>query len=238
MVRVTGGAEPIRAGLSTTLDDYWIDRFEVTNAQFKEFVDRGGYSRREYWREPFIDRGQSLPWEAAVARFHDCRGRDGPATWTDGTFPEGAADLPVGGVSWYEAAAFAVFAGKSLPTIHHWYGAARMERFADMLTASNFRGEGPAPVGRYKGLGPFGTYDMAGNVKEWCSTRTSGGRFIAGGAWNEPQYMFGDYDARDPFDRAPNDGFRLVNTAVRSRTTWELPSRRRRSTAPADAGSR
>jgi formylglycine-generating enzyme required for sulfatase activity len=36
-------------------DDYWLDRFEVTNRQFKEFVDQGGYGQREYWREPFVE---------------------------------------------------------------------------------------------------------------------------------------------------------------------------------------
>ena len=51
---------------------------------------------------------------------------------------------------------------------------------------------------------------MAGNVKEWCSTETTNGRFLLGGAWNEPRYTFADYDARGPFDRAPGYGFRLA----------------------------
>ena len=118
--------------------------------------------------------------------------------------------FPVGGVSWYEAAAYAAFAGKSLPTIHHWYRAAGLGRFADILTVSNFDGKGPAPVGSHAGLGPFGTYDMAGNVKEWCSTETNHRRFLLGGAWNEPRDMFADYDAKEPFERAPGYGFRLA----------------------------
>ena len=173
MVRVVGGRDPVRFGLAGGLDDFWIDRFEVTNRQFKEFVDQGGYRRRDYWREPFIEGGRSVPWEEAVARFRDATGRPGPATWKSGTYPDGQAEFPVGGVSWYEAAAYAAFAGKSLPTIHHWYRAAGLGRFADILTVSNFSGKGPAPVGSHDGLGPFGTYDMAGNVKEWCSTETN-----------------------------------------------------------------
>ena len=51
---------------------------------------------------------------------------------------------------------------------------------------------------------------MAGNVKEWCSTETTSGRFLLGGAWNEPRYMFADYDARGPFERAPSYGFRAA----------------------------
>jgi pimeloyl-ACP methyl ester carboxylesterase len=113
-------------------------------------------------------------------------------------------------VSWYEAAAYAAFAGKSLPTMYHWYRAANLGRFADILTVSNFSGKGPAPVGSHKGLGPFGTYDMAGNVKEWCSNETDNRRFLLGGAWDEPMYMFADYDARGPFERAPGYGFRLA----------------------------
>jgi eukaryotic-like serine/threonine-protein kinase len=210
MVRVVGGRDANRFGSMGDLDDYWIDRFEVTNRQFQEFVDQGGYRRRDYWREPFIEGETSVPWEEAVGRFRDATGQPGPATWRSGTFPDGQADFPVGGVSWYEAAAYAVFAGKSLPTMYHWYRAARLGRFADILTVSNFSGKGPAPVGSSNGLGPFGTYDMAGNVKEWCWNETNDRRFLLGGAWNEPRYMFADYDARKPFERAPSYGFRLA----------------------------
>jgi serine/threonine protein kinase/dienelactone hydrolase len=210
MVRVVAGRDPVRFGQVGALDDFWIDRFEVTNRQFKEFVDRGGYSRRDYWREPFVEAGRSIPWEKAVLRFRDGTGRPGPATWKSGTYPGGQADFPVGGVSWYEAAAYAAFAGKSLPTMYHWYRAAALGRFADILTVSNFGGEGPAAVGTFDGLGPFGTYDMAGNVKEWCSNETDHRRFLLGGAWNEPRYMFADYDARGPFERASGYGFRLA----------------------------
>jgi pimeloyl-ACP methyl ester carboxylesterase len=51
---------------------------------------------------------------------------------------------------------------------------------------------------------------MAGNQKEWCWNIADHRRFILGGAWNEPSYMFADADAREPFDRAPEYGFRLA----------------------------
>jgi len=210
MVRVVGGRDPVRFGGVGDLDDYWIDRFEITNRQFKAFVDQGGYRRRDYWREPFVEQGQSVPWDKAVQRFHDVTGQPGPAAWRSGTYPDGQGDHPVGGVSWYEASAYAAFAGKSLPTMYHWYRAAALGRFADILANSNFGEQGPAAVGAHGGLGPFGTFDMAGNVKEWCSTETGGRRFILGGAWDEPRYMFADYDERGPFDRSADYGFRLA----------------------------
>jgi serine/threonine protein kinase/dienelactone hydrolase len=220
MVRVSGGRDPVRFGAIPAVADFWIDRFEVTNRQFKAFVDAGGYRDRGHWREPFVENGRELSWQSAMARFRDRRGLPGPATWSDGTYPEGQAEFPVSGVSWYEAAAFAHFAGKSLPTIYHWYRAAALGRFADILPLSNFSGNGPARAGAHAGLGSFGTYDMAGNVKEWCWNASGDRRFALGGAWNELRYMFADYDARPPFERAPNIGFRLV-TYERLPTTAE-----------------
>ena len=210
MVRVTRGRDRARFGRIGDVDDFWMDRFEVTNGQFKEFVDQGGYARRELWREPFLEGGSSVPWEEAVGRFRDATGRPGPATWSSGTYPQGQADFPVGGVSWFEATAYAAFAGKRLPTVYHWYRTAALGRFADILARSNFDGRGPVRVGSYDGLGPFGTYDMAGNVKEWCSNETDHRRFLLGGAWNEARYMFADLDAKGPFERAPGYGFRLA----------------------------
>ena len=215
MVRVRGGRDPVRFGGVGAVDDFWLGRFEVTNREFKEFVDHGGYTNSAYWREPFVERGRHIPWDKGVTRFVDRTGRPGPATWQDGTYRDDQADLPVGGVSWYEAAAYAAFAGKSLPTIYHWFQAADLGRFADILAVSNFGADGPARVGRYGGLGAYGTYDMAGNVKEWCLNESAGRRFLLGGAWNEPRYMFSDYDAKDPFDRQPNYGFRLAQYVQR-----------------------
>ena len=63
MVRVQEAAIRSGSALVGDLDDFWIDRFEVTNRQYKEFVDRGGYTQREYWREPFVEDGRPLAWE-------------------------------------------------------------------------------------------------------------------------------------------------------------------------------
>lgn len=104
----------------------------------------------------------------------DQTGQPGPATWQAGDFPERQDDYPVSGISWYEAAAYAEFAGKSLPTGEHW-GTARGEHttliqvpqlggFAILAPFSNFTGRGPVPVGSLPGITAYGAFDMAGNV--------------------------------------------------------------------------
>ena len=221
MVRVPGGGvEVLISGLEHSpsevqIPDYWLDRYEVTNKQFKQFVDAGGYRKPEFWKQPFVENGRTLSWEEAISKFRDKTGRQAPSTWELGNYPEGQAEYPVTGVSWYEAAAYAEFAGKSLPTVHEWQNAGRVRFASDIAPLSNFGGRGLSPVGSHQGMSPFGTYDMAGNAKEWCWNATGAGprgnkRFILGGAWNEPPYMFVDQDAQSPFDRAPTYGFRCA----------------------------
>jgi formylglycine-generating enzyme required for sulfatase activity len=111
----------------------------------------------------FTKMAAPLPSDQAMALFVDKTDRTAPSTWDLGNFPAGQENYPVGGVSWYEAAAYAEFVGKSLPTIHHWYQASSSDRFSASLQASKFSEKGPAPVGSYAGLGLYGTYDMAGN---------------------------------------------------------------------------
>ncbi len=213
MVRVLGGRYQFRDAPPVELQDYWLDKYEVANKQFKEFVDQGGYQKREYWKHPFVKDGRVLSWEQAMAEFRDATGRPGPSAWELGTYPEGRSDFPASGVSWYEAAAYAQFAGKSLPTIYHWYKAAGLGLFSDILRLSNFGGQGPARIGSHQGLGPYGTYDMAGNVKEWCWNQTGSRRYVLGGAWNEPSYMFTAPDAQSPFERSATNGFRCAKYA-------------------------
>jgi hypothetical protein len=79
------------------LNSYLIGRFEVTNKQYKQFVDSGGYQRREYWDQPFVKNGKTLAWEDAMKAFTDKTGRPGPATWEAGDYPTGQDGYPVAG---------------------------------------------------------------------------------------------------------------------------------------------
>jgi serine/threonine protein kinase/formylglycine-generating enzyme required for sulfatase activity/pimeloyl-ACP methyl ester carboxylesterase len=213
-VPVTLEGLPAYADLpAVPLEGFWIDKYEVTNAKFKQFLDQGGYRKQEYWKQEFRKDGHGLSWAEAMTLFLDATGQPGPAAWVQGEYPPGQGNVPVTGVSWYEAAAYAEYAGKSLPTIYHWGYAASAEGPANrkMVPASNFSGQRPAPVGTYGGMSRFGAYDMAGNVKEWCWNEASqGNRYILGGAWDEPTYMFNEADARSPFQRSANFGFRCA----------------------------
>jgi predicted Ser/Thr protein kinase len=209
MVFVPGGETNVE-GQPVQRDGFWLDKYETTNRQFQAFVDAGGYRKREYWKAAFIAEGREVPWKEAIGRLVDRTGRPGPSTWEGGGFPAGEDDYPVRGVSWYEAAAYAEFAGKSLPTVHHWLAATDPFPPTALLTLSNFDGKGPVPVGTRQGIGRVGTYDMAGNVKEWCQNASSEKRYTLGGAWDEPVYMYRSKHAQPAFQRRENDGFRCA----------------------------
>jgi serine/threonine protein kinase/predicted esterase len=191
---------------------FLIDRDPVTNREFKRFVDDGGYQREELWREPFVESGRTLPWLEAIARFTDAVGRPGPATWEMGDYPAGEDEHPVAGISWYEASAYAAWAGKELPTIFHWNRVAFPAACSQIAPLSNFSGRGVVPVGATPSMNRYGVRDLSGNVREWVRNQVShsGHRFILGGGWNDPEYAFVDACAQPAFDRSPSNGFRCI----------------------------
>jgi len=215
--KAPGGMVPVRAGVMSNtlaflgsvgpynLPPFFIDRYEVTNRQYQEFVDKGGYTTRDYWKQPFARAGHELAWSEAMDRFRDATGRSGPSTWEGGHYPEGKDDYPVTGISWFEAAAYAEFARKSLPVIAQGYMTTppRLDRF--VVALSNLSGT-PARVGQFAGLGPFGTFDLVGNVREWYWN----------GAGADLRYTLGRQansygpEALSPFDRSALNGFRCV----------------------------
>ena len=199
---------------------FLIDTREVTNREYKEFVDAGGYRNSQYWEHDFVKDGRVLSFEEAVEEFQDRTNQQGPSTWEVGTFPEGRENFPVSGVSWYEAAAYAKFSGKHLPTIYHWKAATDSHLATYIYPSSNFDNRGPREVGS----GPpeaLGTYDMAGNVKEWCSNSSEDFRFVLGGGWNEPIYAYTQIDFQHPFTRSDTFGFRCVKFSDENDTALE-----------------
>ncbi|MGB5628774.1 MAG: SUMF1/EgtB/PvdO family nonheme iron enzyme [Woeseiaceae bacterium] len=207
------------------------DRFETTNEDYLEFVRAGGYEDEAYWSELGFERdGTEISWNDAVDVFRDRTGRYGPAGWEGGMYPQGTERLPVSGISWYEAAAYARFRGKQLPTIYHWssmtifpsreeiettkgsrpgFGLFRSE----LAALSNFSNNGAAEVGSHKSVAPFGTYDAAGNVREWCwnATGDGGERYILGGSSQDLTYLYTYGVAKSPWDRSAVNGVRLVS---------------------------
>jgi dienelactone hydrolase len=207
----------VRVQRTDTVDgpvgDFFIDKYEVTNKQYKQFVDAGGYRDRKYWKQKFAEGARELTWEEVVAKLVDQTGRPGPSTWQAGDYPKGQDDYPVSGVSWYESAAFAEYAGKTLPTVRHWetaLGLAPNFGRSRMVRLSNFSGDGPAAVGSHRGMSAYGAFDMAGNVHEWCWNATRDGRVVRGGAWNDATYMAGNVSQAPPLDRSPRNGFRCA----------------------------
>ena len=140
------------------VDAFYMDVYEVTNAQFKAFVDAN-----PQWGKANID-----------DRFRD---RFYLPQWTGTDYPAGKADHPVTWVTWYAAMAYAEWAGKRLPTEAEWEKAARgglagkKYPWGDTITHADanydWNVDDTTPVGQYPANG-YGLYDMAGNVWEWC----------------------------------------------------------------------
>jgi formylglycine-generating enzyme required for sulfatase activity len=186
--------------------DYYMDIYPVTNKQYKEFILANGYGRQDYWS----DEGWAWKQENQVNR---------PDYWTDSKWNK--ADHPVVGVSYYEAEAYATWAGKRLPTQQEWEKAARGKDgreypWGDVFdkTKCNFAPsaiDATTPVTKYtEGISPCGCYDMAGNVWEWCASwydQSNQMRVIRGGSVNgHPVYLrsstrlTNSTDSRDGFD--------------------------------------
>lgn len=155
---------------------FLLDRFPVTNVQFRDFVTHGGYTQEAVWEAEIWPR---------VAEFVDRTGQPGPRFWSDGQFVGGTEDCPVTGVSWYEADAFARWVGKRLPTSAEWvrvatcptagHGSMLQRRFpwGDVLdpSCSNLWISGlerPVPVDEFSsGASASGVAQLVGNVWEW-----------------------------------------------------------------------
>ena len=176
------------------LPDYWIDRHEVTNREFKRFLDDGGYRRPEFWREPFVKDGTELTFDDAAMTLSATRqGSPVRRRWELGAYPAGQDDYPVAGVSWYEAAAYARWAGKSLPTIYHWSRVADQRTSGQRRARQQLRRQGPAGRCERRGGQPRRRVRYGGQrqgVDAECQRRASATSWAAAGT--SRVYMFTD----------------------------------------------
>lgn len=192
---------------------YSISKYEVTNEEFKEFVDAGGYDDPKYWDFPYTMNTKVLDYKETIATFVDAFGQPGPAGWSYGNYPEGQEKYPVTGISWFEARAFAAFKGLSLPNLYQWANAAMLGGATYFVPNSNFSKNQLVEVGSLESQNPRELYDMAGNAREWIINSiddTHRKKGILGGGYKDDPYFFNDYYGQNVLDRSESNGMRLV----------------------------
>ncbi len=160
---------------------YAMDVYEVTNAQYRTFIENKGYETEAHW--------STAGWQ-----WQQGQDRRQPSYWTNETVNQ--PDQPVVGVTWYEAEAYCRWAGKALPTSTQWEKACRgtderqypwgdkplnadAEKAASKPEEIRTAAVGSVPQAR----SPYGIHDLAGSVLEWTSTeREDQGYELRGGS--------------------------------------------------------
>jgi formylglycine-generating enzyme required for sulfatase activity len=200
----------------TDVEAFRLDRHLVTVERYRKFIDAGGYREKQYWHP----RGWRMitTYKMTAPRF-----------WNEEKWARFLRnDRPVVGVSWYEADAFCRWAGRRLPTDIEWEAAARgfegrIHPWGDEWDprAARVRGQGARvtwPIGQFRrGVGPFGHYDLVGNVWQWTSTPSvpndpDSPMMTRGGSWaSRPDQNRTDvWNAYDPSGQHSHVGFRTA----------------------------
>lgn len=176
-----------------SMEAFLIDKFPVTNLEYKVFIDETRRTEPQHWRK--------------------------------GVWPEGKDNHPVVNVTWEDAAAYAEWAGKRLPTEEEWEKAARgtdgrLWPWGDTFNINKCNTSDcgrldTTPVGQYspEGDSPYGVADMAGNVWEWIGGKYSPLRMpLRGGNWLDGAPEAQTFSRRMHTPRRKNDfiGFRCA----------------------------
>jgi formylglycine-generating enzyme required for sulfatase activity len=220
-----------------SLAAYRLGKYPVTNAEYGRFVAAGGYNDKRWWTEAGWAEKEEEGWTE-------------PRWWDDSRFNK--PNQPVVGVSWYDCVAYCQWLSAEtgqnyrLPTEAEWEKGARGTEgwrypWGDNFEASRLNvpeGEqvvwATTPVGIYPdGVSPFGALDCAGNVREWCATKSekpypydtsedewldgylagNGARVLRGGSW----FYIQDFarcafrGGNAPYGGYDSYGFRLVS---------------------------
>lgn len=209
---------------SQKVRDFRISQTEVTNEEFQEFVDGGGYQKKELWRE--LVEAQNLNtdltgWDR-ISLFTDATGKTGPSTWKNGRYPEGKGNHPVDGVSWFEAVAYCRWKKMRLPSEAEWEYASRgsdQRLFTWGNDPAVFQKWGTRQGAQSTAAGniaedrsPFGVMDLARNVSEWVSDHW----YLYSGAPLDPieeDRAYGIVRGGDYFSQPPQ-----MRTTYRART--------------------
>ena len=207
------------------VDAFYMDTYQVTNAQYKAFVDAN-----PQWQQ------DNIPYE-----YHD---GDYLYCWSGNSYPSGKGNHPVGNVSWYAAMAYAQWVGKRLPTEAEWEKAARGGLAGQKYPWGNdidttkanydngFKIGDTTPVGSYAPNG-YGLYDMAGNVEEWCLDEYDE-YFYARSARQNP--LAGEWFGND-FVRVQTDPWRVLRGGSWPYSAGFLRVACRNATSPTDTSA-
>lgn len=181
-----GATAPIPADTSMKADKpavkvptYAMDIYEVTNAQFRKFIEDDGYASESHWSE--------AGWQ-----WVQNRERRQPSYWTNEAVNQ--SDQPVVGVTWYEAEAYCRWAGKELPTEAQWEKACRgtddrpypwgdqpLEANGEKMAGKPGEIQTAAVGSEPQTQSPYGIHDLAGSVLEWTATEITDQGFVLRG---------------------------------------------------------
>lgn len=196
------------------LDAFYMDRYEVTNAQYRLFVDAN-----PQWQKERISR-----------KYHD---GNYLKDWNGNNYPSEKANHPVVHVNWYSAMAYAEWVGKRLPTEAEWEKAARGGLVGNQYPLGNLMDSneanfnknvgGTTRVGSYP-PNDYGLYDMAGNAWEWCLDEYST-KFYA----NSPRMNPVSGSGKNVLVRSMINNFKNIKTSrVLRGGAWDKPLKRGR----------